>query len=244
LAISVSTEKRDSIAIFREWKYLVPASGLLAVGIFFWYDSVANVGASKEGLLSGPLEVIVILILASSLLKEKLARVQRVGAVVALSGFFVAVMSAGSFELLLTFGDIEAGISALAFGTGVILVTRLTRNHSALLVSGASLLISGAMLAAVFWASGPVVTPMAWATLFGFSLLPLLAAFTYVVGLRRIGSSMTSVIGSFSILLTMLFQLVMLVSGVDVMVPSNISLAVLGGALGILGIYLIHRKAN
>jgi hypothetical protein len=78
-----------------------------------------------------------------------------------------------------------------------------------------------------------------------FSLLPLLAAYTYVVGLGRIGASMTSVIASFSILLTILFQLVLLELGVDAVLPSNVPLAVVGGVLGVLGIYLIHRdKGN
>lgn len=244
VAISAASEKRESVSVFRAWKYLLPASALIALGIFFWYDSVANVGASKEGLLSGPLEVIVILVLARLVLKERLGRLQTVGAAIALLGFFAAVLSAGSTELLLTWGDLEAVISAIAFGTGVIFITRLTRNQSALRISGASLLISGAILAAVLWTSAPSVDQSDWLVLLGFSLLPLLAAFTYVVGLARIGASMTSVIGSFSILLTILFQIVLLLYGVDVILPSNVYLAVLGGALGILGIYLIHKKGN
>lgn len=244
LAISVTAEKKESVSIFRAWRYLVPASALIAVGVFFWYDSVANVGASKEGLLSGPLEVIVILILARSVLREKLGRTKSVGAAAALAGFFAAIMSAGSPELLLTWGDVEAIISAVAFGTGVILITKLTRDHSALRISGASLLISGVILGGVLWTSAPEITPIGWAALLGFSLLPLSAAVTYVVGLARIGASMTSVIASFSILLTILFQLFLLSFGVEVILPSNIFLAVIGGALGIFGIYLIHRKGN
>ena len=244
LALSATTAKKESVGIFRDWKYLVPASTLIAFGIFFWYDSVVNVGASKEGLLSGPLEVIVILVLAKFLLKERLSRTQTIGAVLAILGFFAAIMSSGGVELLLTWGDMEAMISAVAFGTGVILVTRLTRVHSALKISGASLLISGAILAGVLWTSPPTITTSDWMAIAAFSLLPLFAALTYVIGLARIGASMTSVIGSFSILLTILFQLVLLGYGVDVILPSNIILAVVGGSLGILGIYLIHTRGN
>jgi drug/metabolite transporter (DMT)-like permease len=244
LAMSASVEKKQSLSIFRDWKYLVPASVLIAAGIFFWYDSVDSVGASKEGLLSGPLEVVVILLLARLVLKERLDKKQGIGAVVALVGFFAGVMSAGSTELLLTWGDFEAMISAISFGTGVVFVTRLTANHSALRTTGSSLLISGAVLSAILWISVPTITTEGWVAILSFSMLPLFAAFTYVLGLSRIGASMTSVIGSFSILLTILIQIILLVYGVDMLVPSNILLAVIGGVLGILGIFLIHKRGN
>ena len=244
IAISAATNKKETISIFRAWKYLVPASILIAIGVYFWYDSVTNVGASKEGLLAGPLEVVVILILARVLLRERLGRIQTAGAATALLGFFAAVLSAGSVELLLTWGDIGAVLSAVSFGTGIIFVTRLTRKHSALQVTGASLFISGLVLAAILWTSAPTIAASDWTILLAFSILPLTAALTYVYGLARIGASMTSVIGSFSILLTILFQVGLLVFDIDVILPSNIPLAALGGSLGILGIYLVHRKGN
>jgi EamA domain-containing membrane protein RarD len=54
------------------------------------------VGASKEGLLAGPLETIVVLILARVALQEWLSRLQMVGTTIALTGFFVTVMSSSS----------------------------------------------------------------------------------------------------------------------------------------------------
>jgi drug/metabolite transporter (DMT)-like permease len=135
-------------------------------------------------------------------------------------------------------------MSAVAFGTGVILVAKLARTHSALHISGASLLISGAILAAILWSSPQTIAPSGWLAIVAFALLPLLAALTYVMGLARIGASMTSVIASFSILLTILFQLILVSFGVEVILPSNILLAALGGALGILGIYLIHTRSS
>lgn len=77
-----------------------------------------------------------------------------------------------------------------------------------------------------------------------FSLLPLSAALTYVIGLSRIGASLTSTIASFSILLTVVFQLALLTLDVQVILPANIPLAVAGGALRVFGIYLIHRTNN
>ncbi len=244
IALSSITEKGSAVSVFRSWKSLVPASVLFAIGVFTWYDSITSIGASKEGLLAGPLEVVVILILARLLLKERLGRLQTAGAIIALLGFFATVLSAGVIELVLTWGDAEAVISAVSFAVGIVLITKLTRKHSALQVSGASLLIAGVILSAVLWTSTPVITPIDWTALLAFSILPLTAAFTYVVGLARIGASMTSTIGSFSILLTVLFQLLVLMFGFQVILPENIPLAVVGGILGIFGIYLIHRKRN
>ncbi|HKX81766.1 MAG TPA: DMT family transporter [Nitrososphaera sp.] len=242
LAISAARGKSLNITIFRAWRILLPASALLAVGVFAWYDSVTYIGASKEGLLSGPLEVVVIIMLARLVLKERLSRPQAAGATIALAGFFATIVSAGSLDLLFTWGDVEAIISAMAFGTGIIMITRLAKNYSALEITGASLLISGVILAAAMWSSAPLISLSDWAVILGFSLLPLFAAYTYVVGLARIGASATSIIGSFSILLTVVFQLGLVILGAAAILPANIPLAITGGALGIFGIYLIHRQ--
>jgi hypothetical protein len=98
------------------------------------------------------------------------------------------------------------------------------------------------MLAVTLWVnSAPAVTPSTWIVLFLFSILPLSAALTYVVGLVRIGASLTSTIGSFSILLTLVFQLALVWLRLKMILPPNIPLAVAGGVLGVFGIYLIHK---
>jgi hypothetical protein len=53
---------------------------------------------------------------------------------------------------------------------------------------------------------------------------------------------MTSTIASFSILLTVVFQLILLALGFEVILPSLVPLAIIGGILGVFGIFLIHRK--
>jgi drug/metabolite transporter (DMT)-like permease len=244
LLIVFASEKKKSVAVFRSWKYLLPGSILLAAGLFAWYDSVGRVGASKEGLLAGPLETVVILLLARAFLQEKLSRLQLTGVTIAVAGFFATVFSSG-LDSLVTLGDVEAMLSAAAFGSGIIFITKLTRIHSAQLVTGCSLFISGLILAAILWATrAPAPSAPDWTALLLFSLLPLAAALTYIVGLSRIGASLTSVIGSFSILLTVVFQLALLRLDIEVMLPTNISLAVAGGIMGVLGIYLIHRTKS
>jgi len=242
LLITYAIQRKRGFEIFRAWKHLMAGSTLLAAGIFLWYDSVGMIGASKEGLLAGPLETIAVLILARMVLQERLSRLQMVGATIALAGFFATVMSgSSSVQQALTWGDIEAISSAAAFGSGIIFLSKLTKGYSALSVTASSLTISGLILAMTLWADNtPKVTSSQWIVLLLFSILPLSAALTYVLGLVRIGASLTSTIGSLSILLTLIFQLLLVWVGIKMLLPPNIPLAVAGGTLGVLGIYMIH----
>jgi drug/metabolite transporter (DMT)-like permease len=201
--------------------------------------SVTRVGATKEGLLASPLEAVIVVVLAWLFPKERLRKKQLAGVVIALG--FLATVSSSSlrltllFSIPLTFGDSEATCS---FAAGIIFMTKLLERHSSIEVSG-SLLISGLILAAI--AKGNVISWNWEFDLFGFLLFgALAAAFLYVIGLRRIGASLTSTIASSNILFTLLFQLVFRAFGIRANIPENILLAVIGDALGILGIYLIH----
>lgn len=246
LARSVFLNKK--ITIFKSWKLLFSGSIFLAAAVFLWYDSVTRVGASKEGLLAGPLEAVIVLILAWLFLKEKLRKKQLAGVIIALSGFLATIASSSLqlsllFSIPLTFGDFEAMLSAIAFAAGVIFMTKLVERHSSIEVSGGSLFVSGLILAAILalWMFPTSHLEIRnWIFLVFFSLVPLVAAFLYVIGLSRIGASLTSTIASSNILFTLLFQLLFRGFGIKTNLPENILLAVIGGALGIFGIYLIH----
>ena len=248
----ISTVLSKKITVFNSWRLLLVGSIFLAAAVFLWYDSVTRVGASKEGLLAGPLETMVVLILAWLLLKEKLRKIQLIGVIIALIGFF-ATVSSRSLDLssilpfVITFGDFEAILSAFAFAGGVIAMTRLVKRHTSIEVAGASLLISGLILATILILSTSqtsIPTISEWIYLISFSLLPLAVALLYVVGLNRIGASLTSTIASSNILFTLLLQLLFKGLGVKSNLPENILLAVIGGALGLFGIYLIHIEKD
>ena len=49
--------------------------------------------------------------------------------------------------VVITFGDLEAIVSAFAFAGGTIVMTKLVKRHTTIEVTGASLLISGLILA-------------------------------------------------------------------------------------------------
>jgi hypothetical protein len=98
------------------------------------------------------------------------------------------------------------------------------------------------ILVGILWATGlPEFSPYEWTVLLAFSLLPLFGSLCYVIGLAKIGASLTSVIASFSILLTIVFQLALFGFDVQVILPENVPVAIFGGILGVAGIFLIHR---
>jgi drug/metabolite transporter (DMT)-like permease len=239
---------KDKITVFKSWKHLLPGSAFMALGIITWYDSVSRIGASKESTLTGPLEATVVLFLAWFFLKERLTKVQLIGAMIAIVGFFAAAISGNALEISLTFslfsiGDLEAILSAVAFAIAIIFLAKLVGFHSPIQVAGASLLISGLILAPfqlTYYLEIP--TMKEWGFLLLYSFLPLVGALLYSMSLRKNGASITSIIASSTYLMTIMIQLTLRELGLKTILPENILLLVVGGLLGMLGISLIHKN--
>lgn len=272
LLVALFLMKRKEIAtlLLKSWKNLSLASFFLAAGIFTWYDSINRIGASKEVLIAGPLEIVIIVVLARVFLNEKLNRIQVTGIVLALIGFLISIVSDIGIDVLdsiqmvitaplastlVTFGDMEAILSAFGFGIGVLFLTKLVSLHSSIEVAGASMLISGLILVGFmvgFSYESLQVSLVAKHSLFKqpqmstiiilalFSLLPFIGSLSYSTGLSRIGASITATIGSSSILITIIIQIILRELGVKSNLPENIFIAILGGVIGFLGIYIIH----
>ena len=280
VAAFVFKKKKEITILFaNSWKNLTLASLSLSLGIFTWYDSISRIGASKEVLIAGPVEIVVIVVLARVFLNERLNRFHIIGISVALIGFFMAVASDINFDVgvnietvkitqpalstsslsdIITFGDGEAILSAFGFAVGVLFLSKLLLKHSSIGVAGASMFTSGLILVG-FMIIGllsyesnhialpsnelrllrqPLINPII--ILFLFSLLPLIGSLSYSTGLSMIGASLTATIGSSSILITVIIQMVLKELGVTSHLPQNILLAILGGVIGFLGIYVIH----
>lgn len=248
LLFIVTLIMKDKITVFKSWKHLLPGSAFMALGIITWYDSVSRIGASKESTLTGPLEATVVLFLAWFFLKERLSKVQLIGSMIAIIGIFAAVMSGSALEVssslsLFSIGDQEAILSAIAFAITIIFLTKLVRFHSPIQVAGASLLISGLILATfqlTYYLEVPAVQE--WGFLLLYSFLPLTGALLYSISLRKIGASITSIIASSAYLMTIMIQLTLRELGLKTILPENIPLLVVGGLLGLLGIILIHKN--
>ncbi len=257
---------RQTSIVYSSIKDFIPVSIFLSAGIFTWYDAVSRVGASKESLLAGPIEIIAVLFLARVLLHEKLNKKQLSGICIALVGFIIVLLSdhnsiddddhnyngiinvtiiaVESLNFSITFGDIEAIISAISFALAVFFLARLSIKYSPLEISGMSLLLSGSILIIVMLIFTPEMSinlfMSYWYIFIIFSMLPLFGTILYVEGIRRIGASLTSTIASSRILLTLIIQIVLTQIGIRNTLPDNVFLAVIGGTLGITGIIIIH----
>jgi drug/metabolite transporter (DMT)-like permease len=259
LILNLVSNRQTSLC-YSSIKDFIPASIFLSVGIFTWYDAVSRVGASKESLLAGPIEIITVLLLARIFLHEKLNKKQLSGICIAFVGFILVLLSdhnSGNngiinvtiieVELLnfsISFGDIEAIISAIFFALAVFFLARLSKKYSPLEISGMCLLLSGFILIIVMLIFTPELSVNLfmsyWYIFITFSLLPLIGTICYVEGIKRIGASLTSTIASSRILLTLMIQILLTHIGIRNTLPDNIFLALIGGILGITGIIIIH----
>jgi drug/metabolite transporter (DMT)-like permease len=252
---------RSGLIFLKSKRNLLYASVSLAIGILTWYDSISRVGASKEVLLASPLEIILIVILAYVFLRERLDKIQVIGIGVAIIGFFLAVISDINYNSsdlrysVVTFGDIEAIISALGFAIGVLFLAKLVSIHSPLEVAGSSLFISGLILIGLlivfvsifqhqifpYIEISMLVSPVVIIALSLFAWLPFVGAFSYSVGLSRVGAALTGTIGSSSIFLTLALQVVLNESGeLHSNLPQNLLLAAFGSMIAFIGIFIIH----
>jgi len=256
---------RQTSIVYSSIKDFIPVSIFLSAGIFTWYDAVSRVGASKESLLAGPIEIIAVLFLARIFLHEKLNKKQLSGICIALVGFIIVLLSdhnnivddgnnngiinvtifaVESLNFSISLGDIEAIISAISFALAVFFLARLSIKYSPLEISGMCLILSGFILIIVMLLFTPEMSINLflsyWYIFIIFSLLPLLGTICYIEGIKRIGASLTSTIASSRILLTLIIQIVLTHIGIRNTLPDNIFLALIGGTLGITGIIIIH----
>src|SRR5687767_12864827 len=156
----------------------------------------------------------------------------------------VTIIEVESLNFSISFGDVEAIISAISFALAVFFLAKLSSRYSPLEISGMCLLLSGFMLITVMLIFTPEMSinmmKSYWYIFIIFSLLPLIGTILYVEGIKRIGASLTSTIASSRILLTLILQILLTQIGIRNTLPDNIFLALIGGVLGITGIIIIH----
>jgi drug/metabolite transporter (DMT)-like permease len=287
VACIINKTYKDLLNIFtKSWKSLLVASLSLSLGIFGWYDSINRIGASKEALIAGPIEIILIIILARVFLKEQLNKFQIIGICIGSLGFFLSLASDLSIDniykanlwnqiweininsplpailSLVSFGDLEAIFSAVGFAVGVLFLGRLVIKHSSIHVAGASMFVSGLILVAF------MIMALSYNTLFTttqymgespsqiellsvhrnivilflFSLIPFVGSLSYVIGLRRIGASLTATIGSSNLVIIFIIQIILKELGHPSHLPENMFIATFGCIMGFLGIFVIHMS--
>lgn len=238
---------RNKFTIFKGngWKMLIVGGALFTAADFLWYDSVDRIGSGKTMLLTLPAEEVFIVLLAVVFLAERMLKLQLVGIGVAIVGFTISAASNVSGNgVQFQIGDLEAILSATFNALAITLFAKLIVRYNPTEVSGWIMLISGLVINAIQYTFYPPhLSVMDWLYLVGFSFVALAAFTLYNVSMKRIGSSMTSIITSSSLVLTIVIQLAMVPFGIAVTLPSNLVLALLGGGISIAGI-CISSKAE
>jgi hypothetical protein len=78
--------------------------------------------------------------------------------------------------------------------------------------------------------------------LFLFSLIPFIGSLSYVIGLCRIGASLTATIGSSNLVMIFIIQIILKELGYPSHLPGNIFSATFGCIMGFLGMFIIHTS--
>jgi len=238
---------RNKFTIFKGngWKMLIVGGALFTAADFMWYDSVNRIGSGKTMLLTIPAEEVFIVLLAVVFLAERMLKLQLVGIGVAIVGFTISAASNVSGNgVHFQIGDLEAILSATFNALAITLFAKLIVRYNPTEVSGWIMLISGLVINAIQYTFYPPhLSVIDWLYLIGSSFIALAAFTLYNVSMKRIGSSMTSIITSTSLILTVVIQLAMVPFGIALTLPSNLALALLGGGISVAGI-CISSKAE
>lgn len=230
----------------REWSFISLLSIFAAVGVLLWYDAVTKIGAGKEAILGGgSSEVLFVVILSMIFLGERLKRIEVIGSVLILLGVFLVLVNQETLGLSMGEGEVEAIVSSFFLGTSAVMIARVLRDYDVLPVSGIELVFSGLILLAIGVAIFPVAWPdlTGWIVMAGLGIFPALSITTYYAGLKGIGASITSVLFSLSGILTVVAQVsVLAFMPFTVQLPENLFLALIGGVIAVVGVYLLNKR--
>ena len=235
------------ITILRSWKILLIIGGSFAFTLLTWFDAVGHIGAGKTALINIPLETVIIVTLSWIFLSERLHKIQIIGAVVVISGVTLSVTSDVSNNNITQFGigEIEAIVTSFTSGFETVIITKLLLRYNALEVSAFTLIISGLVLnVSWFFIIGSSEINI-YALLYLFiiaPLIPIILTISSYTSLKRIGASLSTIIWSCSIILTVVISLVITYFGVPFTIPENITVALIGGIMSVVGIGVIFKK--
>ncbi|MDW0128243.1 MAG: DMT family transporter [Nitrososphaeraceae archaeon] len=247
LAIHRFWLKKKITILRKEWKSLIIIAALFAATEFAWFDAVGRIGGSMTALLSVPLEPVAIIIMSFFILNEKLRKPQIIGSCVVIFGIILSLDMVGAVSMYqFGIGEIEAMMAAFTGATEVVLTVKFLSKYDEIECSAFILIMTGAMLTGVILANPSmlmgvhVTTDWFWLVLFPF--VPMFSFLVYYRGSMRIGASFTSILSTGSIMLTLVLQVIMVYFGVSMTLPENMTFAVMGSIVSIVGIYIVFCK--
>ena len=231
----------------RGWTSMLVMCTFVAAGVLLWFDAVSRIGAGEEAILGGgSSEVLFVVILSAIFLSERLSALESVGSLMVIVGVFIVLTDVNDVTLAAGIGEAEAILSSLLLGISVVMTTALLRGRDVTALSGVELFLSGSIVLTVGAVTGLAAVPDAsdLAILLILGFFPALGLWTYNAGLPRIGASLVSVLFALTGIMTVGVQAAILLfdPDADIMLPSNVMLALLGGAVAFAGVYLLHKK--
>jgi probable blue pigment (indigoidine) exporter len=230
----------------KDWTFLTLLSIFAALGVILWYDAVAKIGAGKEAILGGgSSEVLFVVILSAVFLGERLKRIEVIGSILILLGVFLVLINKDVLTISLSQGEVEAIVSSFFLGASAVMIARVLRDYDVIPVSGVELIFSGLILLAIGVAILPINWPdlTGWLVIAAIGIFPALGISTYYAGLQGIGASLTSVLFSLNGVMTVIAQVsIMVIAPVTVALPDNLLLAIIGGIIAIIGVYLLNMR--
>ena len=231
----------------RGWTSMLVMCTFVAAGVLLWFDAVSRIGAGEEAILGGgSSEVLFVVILSAVFLSERLSALESVGSLMVIVGVFIVLTDVNDVTLAAGIGEAEAILSSLLLGISVVMTTALLRGRDVTALSGVELFLSGSIVLTVGAVTGLAAVPDAsdLAILLILGFFPALGLWTYNAGLPRIGASLVSVLFALTGIMTVGVQAAILLfdPDADIMLPSNVMLALLGGAVAFAGVYLLHKK--
>lgn len=231
----------------RGWCFMLAMCAFVAAGVLLWFDAVSRIGAGEEAILGGgSSEVLFVVVLSAIFLSERLSVLESVGSLMVVVGVFVVLTDVNNATLAIGFGEAEAILSSLCLGVSVVITTALLRNFEVTPLSGMELFVSGSMVLTVGLVTRQVVLPdtIGWGILLLLGVFPALGLWTYNAGLPKIGASLVSVLFALCGIMTVGIQAAILLvdPSAEIILPSNVALALMGGAIAFFGVYLLNKK--
>jgi hypothetical protein len=151
-------------------------------------------------------------------------------------------------SLTLGFGEIEAIFSSLLLGISVVMTTVMLRTYRVTPLSAVELILTGVFLIGIGVALGFITWPGTdgLVVLLILGIFPAMGLLTYNAGLPKIGASLTSVLFATTGIMTVGVQMLVLglFPGADIRLPENLALAILGGVVAFIGVYLLNSRGT
>jgi drug/metabolite transporter (DMT)-like permease len=179
-------------------------------------------------------------------LSERLKLLEGIGSVLVIIGVLIVLTNIDSVGFTIGLGEVEAILSSLLLGISVVMATSLLKTHQLTPLSGVELFITGIIVLVFGVAAGLIVLPepSAWIILVLLGLFPAVGLLAYNAPLPKIGASLTSVLFSLTGIMTVGAQLLILfvVPDADIKLPQSVALAIIGGSIAFVGVYLLNKK--